>query len=130
MTVDTQALIKVLAKLKDAAGFQLKLINYSLLLDNLYLMILHGALMLDLDQGQLLRPQEEIAMFPPPRNLTAESLAPHKKTARQVAAAGIQLVIHLVLLTLLGVTTRKVLTHALHQHGMLKIQDSQMISSL
>jgi hypothetical protein len=128
--VDTQALIKVLAKLKDVAGFQLKLINYSLPLDNQYQMILHGALMLDLDQDQLLLPLEEIAMFPPQRNLTAESLAPPKKTARQVAAAGIQQVIHLVLLTLLGVTTRKVLTLALHQHGMLKIQDSQMISSL
>jgi hypothetical protein len=129
--VAIQVLIKTLVNKKDAAGYLLNLItNCSLLLDNRNQMIPHGALMLAQDQVQLHQLQEVTAMFLPLRNLTAESLAPLKKTAKQVAAAGTQHLIHLVLQILHGATTRKVLTLAQHQLGMLKIQDSLMISLL
>jgi hypothetical protein len=129
--VGTLESIKALVSKRDAAGFLLRQrTNCSSLSDNPNQMILHGASMLDLDQDLLHHLQEETAMFQLARNSTVVLLALLKMTARQEAAAGTQHLIHSVSLILLGATTKKVLTLALHQLGMPKIQDSPMTSTL
>ena len=135
LIVDTLESLSKAVKIKAAAGClsETKLTNCSsLVVDNLLSLTPHGALTQDLGQDQSLQLQVVSVMLVHPKRLIAVNLVQPRILVRPMAAAGAQhLPIHLNLDLLIphGATTKREPTHVQPQHGMLKTQDSQMISS-
>jgi len=92
-------------------------------------MTLHGASMLEVDHlHQLHQLQVVTVMFPLEKRSIVDNLLRHKIHANLLDAAGTHNPIHSDSKTLHGAITKKEPTHAQIQLGMLKIQDSLMIS--